>query len=82
MEKDGRKFWNQYAAEHDEIAYNFGKIDSDKNRYPLYEIRRDILLDITRELEPGKLLDAGCGIKINGIENSSNNSALSISTTA
>jgi ubiquinone/menaquinone biosynthesis C-methylase UbiE len=59
MEKDVGKFWEQDAAEHMGFAYQFGK--NPDVRYPLYEIRKDMVFDILSKRPKGRLLDAGCG---------------------
>lgn len=59
IEEDIGKFWEQDAAEHMGFAYQYGK--NPNVRYPLYEIRKDIVFDILAGRPKGRLLDAGCG---------------------
>lgn len=59
VEKDLKAFWEADAATHLELAYNY--YGNPKARYPMYEIRRDYVLEMLDKLQPGCLLDGGCG---------------------
>jgi SAM-dependent methyltransferase len=59
IEKDVKAFWENDASQHLESAYQYGK--NPEVRYPMYEIRRDLVLEILDKLPKGRVLDAGCG---------------------
>jgi SAM-dependent methyltransferase len=59
VEKDVKAFWEKDAAEHMGFAYQYG-VNPDV-RYPMYEVRRDMVFEILDRLPKGRLLDAGCG---------------------
>lgn len=58
MRNDVKEFWDEYAPEHMEIAYNFGRSAA---RYPFYETRLERLIELLAALPKGRILDAGCG---------------------
>lgn len=60
MEDCSKSFWEKDAATHMDFAYQYGK--NPNVRYPMYEVRRDLVFKTLDTLTPkGKLLDAGCG---------------------
>lgn len=59
IENDLKAFWEKDSAEHMGFAYQYGR--NPDVRYPMYEIRRDIVLEILDGQPAGTLLDAGCG---------------------
>lgn len=59
MEADVRAFWEKDAQEHMGFAYQYGK--NPDVRYPMYEVRRDLVFQTLDALPKGKILDAGCG---------------------
>lgn len=59
MEPDVLKFWEDDASSHMDIAYQFGK--NPEVRYPMYEVRRDLVFSTLAQLPKGRILDAGCG---------------------
>jgi ubiquinone/menaquinone biosynthesis C-methylase UbiE len=59
IEKDIKAFWEADAAEHMGFAYQYG-INPDV-RYPMYEVRRDLVFEILKKRPGGRLLDVGCG---------------------
>lgn len=59
MEADTKAFWEKDAAEHMGFAYQYGK--NPNVRYPMYEVRRNLVFDTLNALPKGRILDAGCG---------------------
>jgi SAM-dependent methyltransferase len=59
VERDVKAFWENDAAQHMGFAYQYGR--NPEVRYPMYEIRHDLVLNILQGLPKGRLLDAGCG---------------------
>jgi ubiquinone/menaquinone biosynthesis C-methylase UbiE len=59
IERDVKAFWEADAAEHMGFAYQYG-VNPDV-RYPMYEIRRDLVFEVLEKRPSGRLLDAGCG---------------------
>jgi ubiquinone/menaquinone biosynthesis C-methylase UbiE len=59
VETDVKAFWEKDASEHMNTAYQYGR--NPDVRYPMYEVRRDLVLGLMERREPGRLLDAGCG---------------------
>lgn len=58
MERDKLAFWQREAQEHMASAYRYG--DNPAVRYPMYELRRDRVLELLPD-QPGRILDTGCG---------------------
>lgn len=54
-----REYWNNEAPIHKAKAYGYGR--NPKVRYPMYETRRERVLELLETMVPGRLLDAGCG---------------------
>jgi ubiquinone/menaquinone biosynthesis C-methylase UbiE len=60
MKNSLKTFWEKDATTHMNYAYQYGK--NPMVRYPMYEVRRDLVFKTLDTLTPkGKLLDAGCG---------------------
>src|SRR4051812_30884981 len=59
MEPDTKAFWEKDAASHMGFAYQYGK--NPEVRYPMYEVRRDLVFETLNALPKGRVLDAGCG---------------------
>jgi SAM-dependent methyltransferase len=59
MEADVKTFWEKDAAEHMDFAYQYGK--NPDVRYPMYEVRRDLVFHSMDAMVKGTVLDAGCG---------------------
>jgi len=59
MEHDVKAFWENDAREHMGFAYQYGR--NPNVRYPMYEIRRELVLEIIDALPKGRVLDGGCG---------------------
>ena len=59
MESDTKAFWEKDAAEHMGFAYQYGK--NPDVRYPMYEVRRNLVFETLDSLPKGRILDAGCG---------------------
>jgi len=59
MEADVKTFWEKDAAEHMGFAYQYGK--NPDVRYPMYEVRRDLVFQTLDAMPKGRILDAGCG---------------------
>jgi 2-polyprenyl-3-methyl-5-hydroxy-6-metoxy-1,4-benzoquinol methylase len=58
MTKEVIQFWEEHAHDYREHAYKF---DPKSDRYPFFEVRLNLMLDMVRDLPKGRLLDAGCG---------------------
>lgn len=56
--KEVIQYWEEHAADYRQQAYKF---DPRVHRYPFFEVRLDLMLDMVKHLPRGKLLDAGCG---------------------
>ncbi|OFW15357.1 MAG: hypothetical protein A3F69_02275 [Acidobacteria bacterium RIFCSPLOWO2_12_FULL_66_10] len=52
------RFWEQAADQYRAEAYRFAQRGS---RYPFYEARLALMVDMIEHLPKGKMLDAGCG---------------------
>jgi SAM-dependent methyltransferase len=59
MEADTKAFWEKDAAEHMGFAYQYGK--NPDVRYPMYEVRRNLVFETLNAMPKGRILDAGCG---------------------
>jgi SAM-dependent methyltransferase len=59
MEADTKAFWEKDAAAHMGFAYQYGK--NPEVRYPMYEVRRNLVFETLNSLPKGRILDAGCG---------------------
>lgn len=55
MEQDVVKYWSGVAADYAKTAYQ------NEERYPFYQVRLNLALDMLKGCRPGKILDAGCG---------------------
>ncbi|MDR7306044.1 methyltransferase domain-containing protein [Rhodoferax saidenbachensis] len=59
MEANTKAFWEKDAAGHMGFAYQYGK--NPEVRYPMYEVRRNLVFETLNAMPKGKILDAGCG---------------------
>jgi cyclopropane fatty-acyl-phospholipid synthase-like methyltransferase len=58
MERDVKSYWTNAAQEYRENAYRHLE---KQTRYPFYEVRLDLVMDMIHDFPCGRVLDAGCG---------------------